>query len=30
MLEVLRREFGDMVPFVNDIEKLIKDGPFDL
>lgn len=30
ILEVLKQEFGDMVPLVNNIEKLIKDGPYEL
>jgi len=30
MIEVLRQEFGDMIPFVNGLEKLIKEGPFEL
>lgn len=30
ILEVLRFEFGDMIPLVNDLEALIKHGPFEL
>jgi len=30
MIEVLKNEFGDMVPLVNEYEKLIGDAPYDL
>lgn len=30
MLEVLKQEFGDMIPLVNDLENLIKHGPMEL
>jgi hypothetical protein len=30
ILDVLKQEFGDMVPLVNNIEKLIKEGPYEL
>ena len=30
MLDVLKQEFGEMVPIVNNIEQLIREGPYEL
>lgn len=30
MLDVLSSEFGDMIPLINSLEKLINQGPIDL